>query len=131
MIDALHDRPGARRAGDDRPRVRGARVERLDGEPVIGPGDEPLLERSALEHALHQLQPLLACGGRKFGGERQTPEAEDRRRMKCQFMNRLLQRHHLALAHPQAQENRAVTEVRTEQHMGAGVRSADQNIRAA
>ena len=68
MVDALDDRP--RRAGcapRHRLRVRLAVVERLDGEPVIGPGDEPLVERRALEHAFDQLAPLLAGGRGKFG----------------------------------------------------------------
>ena len=72
MIEALHDPPGgARRAADNGPRVGLAAVERLDGEPVIGLGDELLVERRALEHALHQLAPLLARGRRKLGGQRQ------------------------------------------------------------
>ena len=72
MIQALHDLPGgARRAADNGPRVGLAPVERLDGEPVVGLGDELLVERRAFEHALHQLPPLLARGGRKLGGQRQ------------------------------------------------------------
>src|ERR687896_437156 len=40
-----------------------------------------------------------------------TLQTEDRSDMEGKLMNRLLQSHHLALAHPQTQQNRAVTEV--------------------
>ena len=71
MVDALDDRP--RHAGcapRHRLRVRHPAVERLDGEPVIGLGDEPLVERRALEHAFDQLAPLLAGGRGKLGRQR-------------------------------------------------------------
>ena len=71
MVDALDGRP--RRAGcapGDRLRVRRPAVERLDCEPVIGLGDEPLVERRALEHAFDQLAPLLAGGRGKLGRQR-------------------------------------------------------------
>jgi hypothetical protein len=52
-------------------RVRHPAVERLDGESVIGLGDEPLVERRALEHVFDQLAPLLAGGRGKFGRQRE------------------------------------------------------------
>ena len=73
MIDALHDRPGrARGASGDRHRASRAGVERVDRETVIGLGDEPSLERRALEHAVDQLAPLLLRGRRKFGSQRKV-----------------------------------------------------------
>src|SRR4051794_1570898 len=67
MIDPLHHRPWrARRTPRYGPRIRRTRIERLDRETVIGARDQPLLERRALEHAIDQLEPLLARGRRKF-----------------------------------------------------------------
>ena len=68
MVHALDGRP--RRAGCTpgyRQRIRLSVVERLDGEPVIGPGDKLLVERRALEHRFDQLAPLLAGGRGKLG----------------------------------------------------------------
>src|SRR5262249_37991583 len=70
MIDALRDRPRRSwRAGGNGPGLCASPVERLDGYAVIGLGDEPLVERRTLEHARHQLAPLLARGGGKLGSE--------------------------------------------------------------
>jgi hypothetical protein len=43
-----------------------AAVERLDGDAVVGLGDEPALERRALEDAGDELEPRLTIGWRKF-----------------------------------------------------------------
>ena len=67
MIGQAH----AGRAPGDRLRVAPRAVERLDGEPVIGLGDQPLVERRALEHAVDQLAPLLARRRGKLGRQRQ------------------------------------------------------------
>ena len=70
MIDALHDRPGrSRRAGGNRSGLRPSPVERFDRQPVIGLGDEPFVERRALEHVRHQPAPLFARGGGKLGSK--------------------------------------------------------------
>ena len=71
MVDARHHLPGRPARGRRSAGAARARVERLDRDAVIGRGDEPLLERRALQHALHELQPLVARGRRKFGGERE------------------------------------------------------------
>ena len=53
MIDALDHGPcAARRARRDGTCIRGAAIERLDGQSVVCLRDEPLLERRALEHAV-------------------------------------------------------------------------------
>ena len=64
-----------------------SRIERLDGEPVIGLGDQSLLERRALEHALDQLAPLLAGCRRKFGGQRQVVGGVGHPVIKCHDAN--------------------------------------------
>jgi hypothetical protein len=70
MIGALHDRPGrSRRAGGNRSGLRSSPVERFDRQPVIGLGDEPFVERRALEHVRHQPAPLFARGGGKLGSK--------------------------------------------------------------
>ncbi len=75
MIDALHDRPRLPRgAARDRYCAGSAGVKWVDGQAVIGPGDQPLLEWRAFEHAIHQLAPLLLRGRWKFGGQRQFIE---------------------------------------------------------
>src|SRR5262249_29177094 len=69
MIDPLQHGPGS--AGcpaGDRSCPGGARGERRDAKVVVGACHE-LVERGALEHAFDQLEPLLAGGGGKFGGE--------------------------------------------------------------
>jgi len=46
-----------------------ARIERLDSQTVMGSGHELAVERRTLEHALDQLEPILAARRRKIGGE--------------------------------------------------------------
>src|SRR5262249_51162786 len=48
-----------------------------------------------------------------------------------QFVNRLLQAHHLPLAHPKAQEDGAVAEIGAELNVGASIGSPDEHIGAA
>jgi hypothetical protein len=73
MIDALHDPPGrAGGAPGNRPCVRLAAVKRLDGQTVIGLGDEPGVEGRALEHAFDQPAPLVARSGGKLRSQRQV-----------------------------------------------------------
>ncbi len=66
----FHAAPGAR--ADDRLRLGVAGIERLDAQPVIGAGDELLVERRTLEHAVDELEPLLARRRREFARERQV-----------------------------------------------------------
>ena len=69
MLDPLHDLPGRGRTtpynGRAGPR---ARIDRIDPQTVIGLADQ-LFKRRALEHAIDQLEPLLARGRGKFGCE--------------------------------------------------------------
>ena len=63
MIDTLQDGPGpARSAAGDNMRRRVARIERFDGQAVMGLGLE-LRERRAFEHGVDQLAPVgFGCG---------------------------------------------------------------------
>ena len=69
MIDTLHDGPAsAGRTPAERGRRGIARVERLDGQAVIGPAFEPR-ERRALEHGIDQAAPgLFALPGERRPG---------------------------------------------------------------
>ena len=59
MIDPLHDLPGCGRGtACDRCGAARARVDRFDPQPVIGLADQ-LFEWRALEHAIHQLAPVV------------------------------------------------------------------------
>ena len=70
MVDPLHQGPGrARRAPGDRICPNRARVKRLDPQPVIGLGDQALLERGALEGSLDKLAPFRLAGRRKLSRE--------------------------------------------------------------
>ncbi len=69
VVDPLHDAPGPGGPPGDRLCALGARVKRLDAQPVIGLADELLVELGALERGLDQPPPRRLVGGREFGGE--------------------------------------------------------------
>ncbi len=70
MVDALHQRPcGARDPSGDRFGSRGARVERLYAQAVVGLAHQPLVECRALERRLDKLTPVRLGGRREFSGE--------------------------------------------------------------
>ena len=57
-------------AADDRFDAGGARIERLDPQPVIGLANQPFVEGSTLERGIDQFAPFGGVGGGEFGGER-------------------------------------------------------------
>jgi hypothetical protein len=71
MIHTLRDAPAAGLLARNRRGFLRLRIERLNGDAVMAAGDELLLEVGALQHALDQLEPLLAGRLRKIGGERE------------------------------------------------------------
>ncbi len=72
MIDALHDLPGnASRATGKRLGIRPSHVQRLDGQPVIGMGDQRAVVWPLLEHGFDQLAPLFSGRRRELGSQRQ------------------------------------------------------------
>ncbi len=72
MIDALHDLPGkTRRATGKRLGILPSHVQRLDGQPVIGMGDQRAVVRPLLEHGFDQLAPLFSGRWRELGSQRQ------------------------------------------------------------
>ena len=69
VIDPRQNLPRCRtRPRRNRPCVGAALRQRVDGKAVIGGADQAL-KRHALEHRIDELAPLLACSGRKIGGE--------------------------------------------------------------
>ena len=70
---------------------------------------------------------------RRVPGPDQPPALEpvDGRHVEGELVNRLFQRHKTPLAHPQPQQRRAVAEVGAVHYVGAGIRCAHQDIRAA
>ena len=71
MVDPLRHAPAAGLLARNRRGSFRLRIERLDLDAVMGAGDELLLEIRALQHALDELEPLLAGGLREIGGERE------------------------------------------------------------
>ena len=70
MIYPLHHVPGPTRlSSGDWLCTRGARIKRLDPQPVIGSADQALFEIGALERGLDQLAPLRLRHGWEFGSE--------------------------------------------------------------
>ena len=78
MIDPRMHRPGAAARRRSVCASAARAIERLDRNAVVGFGDQPL-ERPFLQRRADELQPVLAAGGRKFGGERRFV----RHRPKC------------------------------------------------
>jgi hypothetical protein len=68
MVHPLRHPPAAGLFARNRRGAFRLRVERLNGDAVVAAGDEPLLEVGTLQHALDQLEPLLAGGLRKVAG---------------------------------------------------------------
>jgi len=67
MIDPGLNRPGAAAACDG-VGIGRSRVQRLDRDAVVGLGGQPF-QRPVLQRRPHKLEPVLAAGGRKVGGE--------------------------------------------------------------
>src|ERR1700732_1901500 len=72
VLQARHDCPGrARRASDDRARLRLAPTQRLDAQAVVGFADKPALKRGAFECAVNQSSPFVPRSRGKLSGKRE------------------------------------------------------------
>lgn len=69
VVDTLQECPrcAARASGDGGCRSR-RRIERLDGQPIIGPAFKPF-ERRAFENGVDELAPIRLARGRKIAGQ--------------------------------------------------------------